>query len=135
MLVVDEQLKDRHLIAAISTWYPGTVTHIQALRPATIVKDDNIATLLLTVHHPTFVTINVDDFWRKITPHTGYCILTIELLQGDFDDLPAKLRRLFNLPLLRTRTARMGKIVRVQPNRIRYYERAGQVQELEWGSS
>lgn len=58
MLVLDEQLKDHHLIAAIAAWYPGTVTHIQALRPATVIKDDNIATLLLTVRTPTFVIIH-----------------------------------------------------------------------------
>jgi hypothetical protein len=131
MLVLDEQLKDHHLIAAIATWYPGTVTHIQALRPATVIKDDNVATLLLTVRNPTFITINIDDFWRKITPHTGYCILAIDLLQGDVDDLPAQLRRLFHLPLLKTKTARMGKIIRIQTNHIRYYERDGQIQELE----
>lgn len=135
MLVLDEQLKDHHLIAAISAWYPGAVTHIQTLRPATVVKDDNVATLLLTAHHPTFITINVDDFWRKLPPHHGYCILTIDLLQGDFDDLPAQLRRFFGLPLFRTRSARMGKIIRVQPNRIRYYERNGQTQEIAWTAS
>jgi hypothetical protein len=135
MLVLDEQLKDHHLIAAITAWYPGAVTHIQTLRPATVIKDDNIATLLLTVRHPTFITVNVDDFWRKITPHRGYCILTLDLLQGDFDDLPVQLRRLFSLPLLRTRAARMGKIIRVQPNRIRFYGRDGQMQELEWDAS
>jgi hypothetical protein len=38
MLVLDEQLKDHHLIAAIAVWYPGTVTHIQALRPTTVLR-------------------------------------------------------------------------------------------------
>src|SRR5262249_3282213 len=132
MLVLDEQLKDHHLIAAIATWYPGTVTHIQALRPTTVIKDDSIATLLLTVRQPTFITINVDDFWRKIMPHAGYCVLTIDLVQGDFDDLPTQLRHLFKLPLLRTRGARMGKVIRVQATHIRYYERDGQIQEIGW---
>ncbi|MCX6047327.1 MAG: hypothetical protein NT075_19655 [Chloroflexi bacterium] len=131
MLVLDEQLKDHHLIAAIALWYPGTVTHIQALRPTTVIKDDNIATLLLTVRRPTFVTINADDFWRKIQPHTGYCILAIDLNQGDVDNLPLQLRQLLKLPLFRTQTSRMGKIFRIQANRIRYYERDGQVHELE----
>jgi len=130
MLVLDEQLKDRFLIAAIATWYPGTVTHIHALRPMTVIKDDNISALLLTVRQPTFITINVDDFWRKITPHPGYCILAIDLAQGDFEDLPTQLRHLFSLPLLKTRTARMGKVIRVQANQIRYYEPDGQVQEI-----
>lgn len=69
MLVLEEQLKGYHLIAAIASWYPDRVTPIQALRPATVIKDDNIATLLLTVRNPTFITINVDDFWRRLPPH------------------------------------------------------------------
>lgn len=131
MLVLDEQLKDYHLIAAIAAWYPGRVTHIQALRPATVIKDDNIATLLLTARNPTFITINVDDFWRKLPPHSGFCIVTIDLGQGDVDELPALLRRLFKLPLLRTQAVRMGKIIRVQANSVRYYTRTGQVQLIE----
>ena len=71
MLVLDEQLKDHHLMTAIAAWYPGAVTHIQTLRPATVVKDDNVTVLLLTAHQPTFITINVDDYWRKISPHSG----------------------------------------------------------------
>ncbi|MFN8492035.1 MAG: hypothetical protein U0350_30820 [Caldilineaceae bacterium] len=130
--MLDEQLKDHHLIAAIAAWYPGTVTHIQTLRPITVIKDDNISTLLLTVHYPTFITINVDDFWRKITPHVGYCVLAIDLAQGDFEDLPTQLRCLFGLPLLKTCTARMGKVIRVQANQIRYYERDRQIQEIGW---
>jgi hypothetical protein len=131
MLVLDEQLKDHHLIAAVAAWYPGTVTHIQTLRPASVIKDDNIATVLLTVRNATFITINVIDFWRKMLPHPGYCILTIDLAQGDFDEFPTQLRRLFTLPLLKTRSMRMGKVMRVQTNRIRYYERGGQIQEIE----
>lgn len=132
MLVLDEQLKDRHLIAAIAGWYPGTVTHIQALRPTTVVKDDNIPALLLTVRRPTFITINANDFWRKIQPHVGYCILAIDLSQGDVDDLPMQLRQLLKHPLFRTQASRMGKIFRAQANRIRYYERDGQVYDLEY---
>lgn len=130
MLVLDEQLKDHHLIAAIAAWYPGAVIHVQTLRPTTVVKDDNIAALLLTARRPTFVTINADDFWRKIQPHDGYCIVAIDLIQGDVDDLPLQLRQLLKLPPFRTQASRMGKIIRVQATLIRYYERDGQVQEI-----
>jgi len=130
MLVLDEQLKDHHLIAAIAAWYPGAVTHVQTLRPTTVVKDDNIAALLLTDRRPTFVTINADDFWRKIQPHDGYCIVAIDLTQGDVDDLPLQLRQLLKLPPFRTQASHMGKIIRVQATLIRYYERDGQVQEI-----
>lgn len=100
------------------------------LRPTTVVKDDNIAALLLTARRPTFVTINADDFWRKIQPHDGYCIVAIDLTQGDVDDLPLQLRQLLKLPPFRTQASRMGKIIRVQATLICYYERDGQVQEI-----
>lgn len=130
MIVLDEQLKDRHLIADIATWYRGTVTHIQALRPKTIVKDDGIAAILRTVERPTFVTINVDDFWQKIEAHEAYCIIAIEHSQDDIDNLSYRLRDILNLTELKTRSIRMGKVVRVQSNQIRYYGRNRVVYEI-----
>lgn len=94
MIVLDENLKDRHLIEAIATWYQGRVTHIKTLRPQTVIKDDAIPGLLLTVSSPTFVTINVDDFWRKVRPHHQYCIVTCELSQDEVDYLPDLLRQI-----------------------------------------
>jgi hypothetical protein len=59
MIVLDENLTDQQLIRAIAAWYRGNVTFITTLRPQTIIKDDAIPGLLLTVPSPTFVTINV----------------------------------------------------------------------------
>lgn len=130
MIVLDEQIKDRYLLSAIAVWYPGTVTHIQALRPATVVKDDGIAALLRTVERPTFITINVDDFWQKIEAHDGYCVIAIEHLQDDIDTLSARLRSVLSIPAFRTRSSRMGKVIRVQSNQIRFYERNRLIQSV-----
>ncbi|MCL4267784.1 MAG: hypothetical protein KJ069_31750 [Anaerolineae bacterium] len=130
MIVLDENLKDVHLIEAIAAWYPGSVTHIKALRLQTVIKDDAIPELLLTVSSPTFVTINVDDFWRKVKPHQGYCIVTCVLPQNQVECLSGLLRDLLGKPEFDTKTARMGKVIRTQNNRISYYERDGRIKEV-----
>ncbi|MEZ4662438.1 MAG: hypothetical protein R2911_33215 [Caldilineaceae bacterium] len=130
MIVLDEQLKDQYLIAEIAAWYPGTVTHIQALRPNTVIKDDNIATVLFSARTPTFVTINVNDFWQKMHPHSGYAIIAIDLAQNAVESLPNQLRELLSHPALRTHNLRMGKVIRVQPNQVRYYTRDRRVRFL-----
>lgn len=62
MIVLDEQLPYRTLIPALQRWYRGRVCLITELRPATVVKDDAILSLLLTARQPTFVTLNWTDF-------------------------------------------------------------------------
>ena len=55
MIIVDENLHDRRLIAAISAWYPGQVVSVITLRPWSVLKDDAIPTLLLKATQPTVV--------------------------------------------------------------------------------
>src|SRR3990170_2679602 len=75
MIVVDENLHDQRIIRAISDWFPGRVVSVTTLRPKTVIKDDAIPALLCKADQPTFVTINVSDFWKKVEPHAGYCIV------------------------------------------------------------
>ena len=131
MIVLDEQLRRRSLVLAISQWYPGTVVDILALRPDTLIKDDNIATLLHAAQRPIFVTINVDDFWRKINAHVGYCVIGIAIQQQEWPKVSDILRQLLSIPQLKTRADRMGKVILVRESGILYYEQNGQVQELE----
>ena len=132
MIVLDENLKDQILLNAIANWYPGTVTHIKSFRPLTVIKDDAIPTLLLTASQPTFVTVNVDDFWRKTEAHQGFCLVAFVLAQDKVDDLPELLRRLLNMPNFKSKALRMGKVIRVQANNVRYYERDRQIHVLDW---
>jgi len=66
MLVLDEQLLGCSLEIALALWYREPVLFITDLRPATIIKDDAIPTLLRLQRAPTFVTINESDFWRRV---------------------------------------------------------------------
>lgn len=73
MIVLDEQLIRFDLDQQIRTWYPRAVCFIIDLRPASVIKDDGIPTLLQAQRQPTFVTINEIDFWRKVTPNPRFC--------------------------------------------------------------
>ena len=130
MIVLDEDIHDRRIIAAISSWYPGQVVSVTRLRPQTVIKDEAIPALLRTVAYPTFVTINVGDFWKKIEPHSGYCVVNVDLPKERLREIPGLLHFLFRYPEFKTKTARMGKIVRLAPRRIEYYESNGRIHSL-----
>lgn len=132
MIVVDENLHDLRIMDAISTWYPGQVISVVTLRPGTVIKDEVIPTLLLQATQPTFVTTNVTDFWRKSEPHRAYCIITIALPKERARESPDLLRRLFRLPAFKTKASRMGKVIRLAPSRIEYYESDWRAQRLSW---
>jgi hypothetical protein len=132
MLIIDENLHDQRIMAAISTWHPGQVISVVMLRPGTVIKDEAIPGLLLTATQPTFVTINAPDFWKKAQPHQAYCIVAVDLPKERAQQVPLLLRRLFRMTAFRTKALRMGKIIRLSQDRIEYYESAGHVQSLRW---
>jgi hypothetical protein len=132
MVVVDENLHSRSLMAEIAGWYRGQVVSITVLRPGSLIKDDAIPGLLLKASQPTFVTINTEDFWPIILPHPGYCVVTFALPKERALEIPLLLRRLFRLPHFRSKAARMGKIIRVSDTRLAYYERDRRIQRIAW---
>jgi hypothetical protein len=132
MLVIDENLHDQRTMAALSTWYPGQVISVVALRPGTVIKDEAIPGLLLTVSQPTFVTINASDFWKKVPPHQGYCVVAVDLSKEHIQEVPVFLRRLFRMATFRTKALRMGKVVRLGRDRVEFYESTRHVESLQW---
>lgn len=132
MIVVDENIQDGLVIRTIASWYPGQVISVTALRLQTLIKDDGIAMLLHQVSEPTFVTTNVDDFWPKFPAHRRYCIVSILLTIEETMEVPETLRNLLRLPVFRTKAARMGKVIRVRPSGIEYYEVDRRIHFLPW---
>jgi hypothetical protein len=116
----------------IMAWYPGQVIAVSTLRSESIIKDEAIPTLLLRVVRPTFVTINVRDFWKKALPHTGYCIINIAVPKERAPEIPDILRRLFRLSDFKAKASRLGKIIRLTQDRIEYYERDRRIHFLLW---
>lgn len=121
MIVLDEQLLGRSLERDIAQWYRGMVRYITDLRPHTVIKDDAIPELLRQQHQPTFITINVIDFWRKIPVDRHYCVICFSLPDSRIQDIPQALRHIFQRAEFSSKASRMGKVIRVTGQSIRYY--------------
>ena len=121
MIVLDENLLALRLNNPIAVWYPGRVCYVTDLRPRTVIKDEAIPQLLRPFRGATFVTTNVADFWRRVLAHTQYSIVCLSLPNERLREVPELLHRLLRLPEFRTKAARMGKVVRVNRQQIRYY--------------
>lgn len=134
MIVLDEHLHGHSIITAIAAWFPGRIVPIVKLRPGSLIQDDVIPTLLHHAKQPTFVTINVSDFWKKVRPHRNFGIVTLALTQDEIHEMPPLLRRLLRLPEFRTKASRMGKVIHVTQNHIQYYESDGKIRFLPWPS-
>ena len=116
MIILNESISDPLLIEPIKQWYKGDVLPIRRLRPATVIKDtvikdDAMPILLRQVSHPTFITINVDDFWRKTDATRSFCIVAIALKQDRAIELPSLLRCVFQTSEFHTKAKRMGKVI------------------------
>ena len=88
--------------------------------------------LLRRLDEPTFVTINVIDFWRRIEPHPTYCIVAIDLPKERALEIPPLLREFLRLPQFRTKTARLGAVVRLTPTQVEYYRADRQPLSFPW---
>jgi len=121
VIVLDENLQVLRLGNPIATWYPGRVCFIADLDPGAVIKDEAIPTYLRQLRGATFVTTNVTDFWRRVRANTRYCIVCFSLPNERLREVPNLLRRLFRLPELKTKAARMGKVVRVSRRQVQYY--------------
>jgi len=133
VIVLDEQLLGYDLPEKIGPWYRGPVKMILELRPDTLIPDDEIPRLLRAAPRPTFVTINVKDFWRRAAPDRQFAIICFSLLDRQIGEIPRLLRRLFALKPFQTRRSRLGKIVRVTPQMVQFYTaESWAVETIEW---
>lgn len=130
MIVLDEQLLGRQLEVEIARWYPGNVQFITDLRPATVIKDDAIPSILQQQASPTFVTINARDFWQKFDADNKFCIICLALPDPRVDEIPELLRTLFRDSDFATKRDRMGKIVRLSTEGGSYYSSDREVVEI-----
>jgi hypothetical protein len=117
-LVLDDQLDVQVILPELPRGL--TALRLQSLRPGELILDDRVPELLLDLKQPTFITID-RGFWHRRLCHSQYCLLYIALAKDEQEQLPGLLRRLFRLPEFRTRSARMGKVARVQKHRVTFW--------------
>ena len=123
MIVLDEQLLGRNLENEIAAWYRGPVRFIHELRLDTVVKDDAVPTLLRSQRQPTFVTINDDDFWRKVEADSRFCVVCFDFSDSEPKKIPPILKQLLRHPQFKTKAQRMGCVIRYTSKAVSYYTR------------
>ncbi len=88
--------------------------------------------LLRQLSQPTFVTINVSDFWNIVEPQSEFCIITVALPPEQLSDIPELLRQALRLPLFNTKAQRMGKVLRLTLPQLEYYHQRKQIYAVDW---
>ncbi len=82
-------------------------------------KDHNeIIPLLHALRRPTFFTRD-RGFYRPTLLHPGYCLVHLEV---GADETAEYIRRLLRHQIFRTRSQRMGKVVRVHHSEVSYWQ-------------
>jgi hypothetical protein len=82
-------------------------------------KDRNeIIPLLHSIRQPTFFSLD-NDFHRPDFRHAGYCLVFLDVAP---DEAASFIRRFLRHPAFCTKAQRLGKIVRVRPGGISWWE-------------
>lgn len=118
LIVLDDQLLPGLVQAPIRVW--ATAQRLRDLRPAEVIKDDRVPSLLRELKRPTFITIDTGFYDRSLCD-PAYCLLYFALRDDQQSQLSGLLRRLFRLPEFKTRAVRMGKVARISRDGIGYW--------------
>jgi hypothetical protein len=129
-LILDDQLDVSEVLPSLRKWI--SAGRLKDLRPAELIRDDRVPEILRTLRSPTFITID-HGFWNARLCHPGYCVLYLALRDDQQHLIPALLRALLRRAEFRSRSNRMGKVVRVGPKAVPYweFERRG-LQSIKW---
>ena len=121
MIVLDENLQVLRLGNLIATWYEGVCATSQTSIQGQLLRTKPFLPIYGNSGGATFVTTNVTDFWRRGRADARYGIVCLSLPNERLREVPNLLRRLFRLPELKTKAARIGKVVRVSRRQVQYY--------------
>lgn len=131
LFILDEHLDEGSVRDQILRW--ATARFVRDIRPGEVVKDDRILTVLQSLRTPTFVTAD-DWFWNRDHRDRRYCIVFVALRGRNDSQIPELLRRLLRLPEFRTRVARMGKVVRLGDDHVRWWQLGDDSEHVfHWG--
>lgn len=121
MIVLDEHISRLSMRQQIEKWYSGKVCYLADLRPGTIIKDDNIPAILMKQSQPTFITINVVHFWKRIDVYKNYCMICFAVEDRRVREIPLILKKVLHFDEFKTKALRMGKMIRISDNDVRFY--------------
>jgi hypothetical protein len=78
------------------------------------IQDYEIIPFLHQLNRPTFFTLDVDYFKRRLR-HDGYCLVYMDI---EDDDAAAYILQILRHPALDTKAKRMGAVIRAEPKGI-----------------
>lgn len=87
-------------------------------------KDEEVIPLLHQLNRPTFFTLDIDFFERRLC-HKKYCLVFLDVIETFSANM---IRRFLRHPSFNTRAKRMGRVARVLPTGITVW-RIHEVQE------
>ena len=118
-IVLDDQLFPLDVLVPIARW--STVQRLRDVRPGEVIKDERVPVILRELRQPTFVTIDM-AFWNRRLCDLHYCLVCFPLRNDEQALIPIMLRRLLRMPTFRSKTQRMGKVIQVAPQQLRYWQ-------------
>lgn len=93
------------------------------------IHDDDLLPLLHRLKRPTLFTQD-EDFFKARLCHRAYCLVWLDVR---YIEVAFFIRRFLRHPEFRTQAERMGRVVRVHPDGVQYWQagKAGRV-SVEW---
>ena len=129
-VILDDQLAASVVLRPLQRWV--TTRRLRDLRPNELIYDERVPEILSSLGQPTFVTID-HGFWNRRLRNEHYCILFFALRDDRQRLLPDLLRAVFRERAFRTRGRRMGKVARVRPTGIDFWEmNVPKLQRIRW---
>lgn len=118
-IILDDQLADAAIRGRLAQW--TRAQRLRDLRPGEVIKDQRVPMLLRELRQPTFVTIDM-GVWNGRLRDARYCILCFPLRSDEQREIPSLLRHLLRMSEFATKAARMGKVARVSPMQVDYWQ-------------
>ncbi|MBM3237208.1 hypothetical protein FJZ31_13025 [Candidatus Poribacteria bacterium] len=121
LVVVDEHLRYDRVTEPLQRFVKTQQIGVELLQ-AKGLSDEQIIPFLRSLKRRTFVTIDNWFYKARLCDNT-YCLIYFHLAMEQQAQIPSLLRHLFQIAGFRTVRERMGKVVRVGHETIRYYQR------------
>ena len=89
-------------------------------------SDEHIISRLYRLKRVTFVTRDVRDFYYHRFLHRNYCLLCLDVEE---DEVAAYTRKIYRHPRFDSAAKRCGKVIKVSPTQMTYFEVSSQEEQ------
>lgn len=129
MLIIDENVSE------IEVWrlreWGIAVRQIGPDVAAASISDENVLPILHRLKRPTFFTRD-QDFWNPRLVHPNYCLVFVDIREHE-GLVAGTIRRFLRHTAFDTHAKRMGKVVRLHPGGVSFWQRGkGILQSVAW---